>query len=104
MFADVHHNSIDRVSPSHRQWCDEITLVYSGNGKTIHNGKEFPLIQNSIHLCFKDDVHQIISSKQNPLHFSVSAILSKQTARYMRCLKISVRTCGHRITHLSKRF
>lgn len=69
MFADVHHNSIDRVSPSHRQWCDEITLIYSGNGKTIHNGKEFPLIQNSIHLCFKDDVHQIISSKQDPLHF-----------------------------------
>lgn len=69
MFSDVHYICSNRVSSSHRQWCDEITPVYSGNGKTIHNGKEFPLVQNSIHLCFKDDVHQIISSQENPLRF-----------------------------------
>ena len=68
-FTDVHYSSNDRVCPSHRQWCDEITLVYGGKGETIINDQAFPLLQNSIHLCFKDDVHKIISSQEDPLRF-----------------------------------
>lgn len=68
-FADVHCKATEEANALHEQWCDEITFVYSGEGEIVHNGLRYPVKAGRIHLCFKGDLHQIISSKISPLRF-----------------------------------
>ncbi|MBE6749829.1 MAG: helix-turn-helix domain-containing protein [Ruminococcaceae bacterium] len=69
IIADVHCKSSNECNGIHKQWCDEITFVYSGEGEVITNDKREPIRQGQIHLCFKEDMHQIIPSRINPLKF-----------------------------------
>lgn len=68
-FADVHCKATEEANALHEQWCDEITFIYSGEGEIVHNGLRFPVKAGRIHLCFKGDLHQVISSKTSPLRF-----------------------------------
>lgn len=68
-YSDVQYNSASIVPPEHKQWCDEITYVYSGHGTVLHNGKRYEISGGQIHICHKDDVHQIFSDKGETLRF-----------------------------------
>ncbi len=68
-FADVHCKTSNDSNSSHRQWCDEITFVYSGQGEIISEDTRYPIKSGQIHLCFAEDMHQIIPSKTSPLRF-----------------------------------
>ena len=67
--ADVHCKTSNECNSAHRQWCDEITFVYSGEGEIITNDKKYHVKSGYVHLCFKNDIHQIIPSKTFPLRF-----------------------------------
>ncbi len=68
-FVDVHCKTSNEGGNEHRQWCDEITFVYSGEGEIVHNCERYKIKSGDVHLCFKDDVHQVIPSKTSPLRF-----------------------------------
>ncbi len=68
-FVDVHCKTSNEGGNEHRQWCDEITFVYSGEGEIVHNSGSYKIKSGDIHLCFKDDIHQVIPSKTSPLRF-----------------------------------
>lgn len=68
-FVDVHCKTSNEGGNEHRQWCDEITFVYSGEGEMIHNSKSHKIKSGQVHLCFKNDWHQVIPSKTSPLRF-----------------------------------
>lgn len=68
-FADVHCKTSNDSLNQHKQWCHEITFVYSGKGDIIHNGHKQSIKSGQIHLCFDEDMHQIIPSKSSPLRF-----------------------------------
>lgn len=68
-FAAVHCKTSNDFNPIHKQWCHEITYVYSGEGEILHNDMRFPIKSGQVHICFKDDNHQIIPSKNSPLRF-----------------------------------
>ena len=68
-FVDVHCKTSNEGGNEHRQWCDEITFVYSGEGEMIHNSASHKIKSGQVHLCFKNDWHQVIPSKTSPLRF-----------------------------------
>lgn len=68
-FADVHCKTASDNYPIHRQTCDEITFVYSGEGTVGHNDSTYKLDPGSIHVCFEGDNHQPLSSKVSPMKF-----------------------------------
>jgi AraC-like DNA-binding protein/mannose-6-phosphate isomerase-like protein (cupin superfamily) len=68
-FADVHCKTSNDSLNRHKQWCHEITFVYGGEGVTVHNGHEQSIKSGQVHLCFDEDIHQIIPSKSSPLRF-----------------------------------
>ena len=68
-FSDVHCKTTNEIYPLHHQTCDEITFVYSGDGEVNHNGKNYKQTGGDIHICFKGDDHQPISSKTSPMKF-----------------------------------
>ena len=68
-FADVHCKTSNDSLNQHKQWCHEITFVYGGEGVIIHNGHEQSIKSGQVHLCFDEDIHQIIPSKSSPLRF-----------------------------------
>jgi mannose-6-phosphate isomerase-like protein (cupin superfamily)/AraC-like DNA-binding protein len=68
-FVDVHCKTSNKGGVAHRQWCDEITFVYSGEGEFIHNSTKHTIKSGQIHLCFQDDWHQVLPSKNSPLRF-----------------------------------
>lgn len=68
-FADVHCKTSNDSLNQHKQWCHEITFVYGGEGVILHNGHEQCIKSGQVHLCFDEDVHQIIPSKSSPLRF-----------------------------------
>ena len=67
--ADVHCKTSNDSLNQHKQWCHEITFVYGGQGVIIHNGHEQSIKSGQVHLCFDEDIHQIIPSKTSPLRF-----------------------------------
>lgn len=68
-FADVHCKTSNDSLNQHKQWCHEITFVYGGEGVILHNGHELSIKSGQVHLCFDEDIHQIIPSKSSPLRF-----------------------------------
>ena len=68
-FADVHYKTSSDSNTEHHQNCDEITFVYSGEGEIITNGKKHSVKSGDVHICFKNDRHQIVPSKTSPLKF-----------------------------------
>ena len=68
-FADVHCKTSNDSLNQHKQWCHEITFVYGGQGVILHNGYEQSIKSGQVHLCFDEDIHQIIPSKTSPLRF-----------------------------------
>ncbi len=58
--ADVHCKTLNESNSAHRQWCDEITLVYSGEGEIVTNDRKYLVKSGYVHLCFNNDIHQII--------------------------------------------
>ncbi len=68
-FADVHCKTSNDSLNQHKQWCHEITFVYGGQGVILHNGHEQSIKSGQVHLCFDEDIHQIIPSKSSPLRF-----------------------------------
>lgn len=69
LFADVHCKTINDALNRHKQWCHEITFVYGGEGEIYHNGITHPVKSGQVHLCFDEDMHQMIPSKPSPLRF-----------------------------------
>jgi len=67
--ADVHCKTSNDSLNQHKQWCHEITFVYGGDGIIIHNGHEQSIKSGQVHLCFDEDIHQIIPSKASSLRF-----------------------------------
>ena len=68
-FVDVHCKTSNDSLNQHKQWCHEITLVYGGEGMVLHNGHKQPIKSGHVHVCFDEDIHQIIPSKSSPLRF-----------------------------------
>ncbi len=68
-FADVHCKTTGEKGPLHQQWCNEITLCYSGQGEIIHNGIKIPFKSGQIHLCPKGTFHQVLPSNTSPMNF-----------------------------------
>ena len=68
-FADVHCKTSNDSLNQHKQWCHEITFVYGGEGVILHNGHEQHIKSGQVHICFDEDIHQIIPSKSSPLRF-----------------------------------
>ena len=68
-FAEVHCKTSSDSLNEHKQWCHEITFVYGGEGDIIHNGERQRIKSGQVHLCFDEDMHQIIPSKTSPLRF-----------------------------------
>ncbi|MBQ7799744.1 MAG: AraC family transcriptional regulator [Oscillospiraceae bacterium] len=68
-FVDVHCRTSNDGGNEHRQWCNEITFVYSGEGEIVHNSERYKIKSGDVHLCFKDELHQVIPSKTSPLRF-----------------------------------
>lgn len=68
-YSDVQYNHSSAIPPQHRQWCDEITYVYGGQGTVLHNGKTYEISSGQIHLCNKEDMHQIFNDKGGTLRF-----------------------------------
>ena len=68
-YSDVQYNHSSTIPPQHRQWCDEITYVYGGQGTIIHNGKSYEISSGQIHICNKEDTHQIFNNKGGTLRF-----------------------------------
>ena len=67
--ADVHCRSKGKMAPLHTQRCDEITLVYGGEGEIRHGDALYPVSKGSLHICFEGDTHQMIPSRTAPMHF-----------------------------------
>lgn len=67
--ADVHCKTSNDSLNQHKQWCHEITFVYGGEGVILHNGHEQSIKSGHVHICFDEDIHQIIPSKSSPLRF-----------------------------------
>jgi AraC-like DNA-binding protein/uncharacterized cupin superfamily protein len=55
--------------PDHEQVCFEITLVVSGRGYCVVNGKETKLSPGDIHFTLKKDIHAIYSDSEDPLRY-----------------------------------
>ncbi len=68
-YSDVQYDHSTTVPPQHKQWCDEITYVYGGQGTILHNGRTLEISSGQIHLCKKDDMHQIFNDKGGTLRF-----------------------------------
>lgn len=68
-YSDVQYNHSSIVPPQHRQWCDEITYVYGGQGTVLHNENAYEISSGQIHLCSKEDTHQIFNDKGGTLRF-----------------------------------
>lgn len=68
-YSDVQYNHSSTIPPQHRQWCDEITYVYGGQGTVLHNGNTYEISSGQIHLCNKGDMHQIFNDKGGTLRF-----------------------------------
>jgi len=68
-YSDVQYNHSSAIPPQHRQWCDEITYVYGGQGTILHNGKTYEISSGQIHLFCKEDMHQIFNNKGGTLRF-----------------------------------
>ena len=68
-FAAVHCKTANDFNPLHKQWCHEITYVYAGEGEILQNNMRYKIKSGQVHICFKDDNHQIIPSKNSPLRF-----------------------------------
>ncbi len=68
-FADVHCKTSNDSLNRHKQWCHEITFVYGGEGVILHNGHSQPIKSGQVHLCFDEDIHQIIPSTSSSLRF-----------------------------------
>ncbi len=68
-FSDVHCKPSDLSNSEHKQWCDEITFAYAGEGRVVHNGTSYGISAGQIHLCFKDERHEIFFSNTSPLKF-----------------------------------
>lgn len=67
--VDVHCKTSNEYNASHKQPCEEITFVYGGEGEMLHNGKKHKVKSGDIHVCFKDDHHQVFPSRTSPLRF-----------------------------------
>ena len=77
---------------SHLQFCDEITLVYGGEGVVTVNNIDSPLSKGSIHLSFKGERHSIQSSDEFPLRFfCVGFIIPKKHPIYNEYIEIKKR-------------
>ena len=59
----------NKTISSHTQICDELTIIYGGDGIASVNGNEFDITKGSIHLCFKGEKHSITSTGETPLRF-----------------------------------
>ncbi len=82
-FADVHCKTDNDYNNIHRQWCDEITFVYSGEGEIVSGNNRYTVKSGQVHLCFTDEMHQIIPSKTSPLRFfCIGFILDRQNPLY----------------------
>ena len=68
-YSDVQYNHSSPIPPKHRQWCDEITYVYGGKGTVLHNENAYEISSGQIHLCCKEDTHQIFNDKGGMLRF-----------------------------------
>ncbi len=61
----IHNKTIS----THTQFCDELTVVYGGDGVTNVNGNDFQLSKGTIHLCFKGEKHSLYPTNENPIKF-----------------------------------
>lgn len=68
-FAAVHCKTSNDSNPLHKQWCHEITYVYNGEGEVFHNDMRFKIKSGQVHICFENDNHRIVPSKNSPLRF-----------------------------------
>lgn len=67
--ADVHCKTSNDSLNQHKQWCHEITFVYGGEGVILHNGHRQSIKSGQVHICFDEDIHQIIPSRSSSLRF-----------------------------------
>ena len=63
------YSNENTVFSEHRQICDEISFILSGRGFFSANGKRYAVAQGDCFISFKDELHSIISSKNEPLRF-----------------------------------
>ena len=68
-YSDIQYNHSSSIPPQHKQWCDEITYVYGGQGTILHNDNTYEISSGQIHLCCKEDMHQIFNNKGGTLRF-----------------------------------
>jgi len=61
----------------HKQAVHEISLVVSGEGEFITNGKSHKVQKGTLYINRKDEEHEIISSSINPLRFFYLGFLFK---------------------------
>jgi len=53
----------------HKQWCDEITYISSGEGYIVNNDIRYKVKKGDCFLSYNNEIHMIESIPSNPLHF-----------------------------------
>ena len=67
----------------------ELTIVTSGEGNVISNGKTFPVKAGDMHLSIPYDIHQIIASSNSELEYDFFAFRVLNDELYSELKKIS---------------
>lgn len=67
----------------------ELTIVTSGEGNVISNGKTFPVKAGDVHISIPYDIHQIIASSNSELEYDFFAFRVLNDELYCELKKIS---------------
>ena len=82
--------SHEEVIPTHtHKDFYELTIVTSGEGTVISNGKSFPVKAGDVHLSIPYDIHQIIASSNSELEYDFFAFRVLNEELYSELKKIS---------------
>lgn len=76
----------------HKNYCDEITVVASGEGTAINNDKKSAITQNQIHIVFQSELHKISSLSVTPLSFYCLAFHIPESSKLFPLYK-EIREC-----------
>ncbi len=76
-------------APEHRQVCDEISYIVSGEADFYLNGCRYPLQTGDLFFCPSSSTHRIVSSVENPVrYYYLGYKLVQQQPAYSRWKEI----------------
>ncbi len=74
----------------HRQLCFELSFIVSGHGTFLTNGVASEVHKNQIYISIENDIHNIISDRDNPLRYYYIGFLPNSGSI---CEKLVQRIC-----------